>query len=292
MNRKNCVCFVILHYGDRRETQLCIQSILRMERQNEIEIIIVDNDARFSDEERDAFEMQYKSVPHITFLHCKEGTGFSKANNIGYQYAREQLNADFIVICNNDIEFVQADFIDRLIDSSKRMNCHVLGPYVMKRNNHEPQNPMDTRVRTREEARFTIWMNRNALRILPLIYPLLCFLEKWQENRKLAYKKRNLRYYREVHKHIVPFGACLIFTSPFIEAEELAFTPETQFYYEEYILTNRCFMKGYETGYDPSMRVVHESGSATKSGMKRGMQQMKFLMKNTSDSCAIYLSQI
>ena len=284
--------FVILHYGDRAVTDRCVESILHMKRINDIEIIIVDNDARLTDEERDAFACGYERYRNITILRCQDGTGFSRANNLGYEYARTQLGADCIIVCNNDIDFIQTDFIERLERSVCSMNCHVLGPDIIRRSNHEPQNPMDIRLRTSREARNTIRMNRAALAVFPFVYPFLCMQEKRAEHRRLAEKKQNLVFYKEAHTHIIPFGACLIFTPAFVEKEEKAFDPETQFYYEEYILANRCFQKGYETGYDPSMKVLHETGSATNQSARSNPEKMKTLMKRTAQACEVYLNTL
>lgn len=284
--------FVILHYGDITVTDRCVESILHMKRAKDTRIVLVDNDARLSDEERDVLAGRYEEYPNVTVIRCPAGIGFSRANNIGYEYARTQLGADCIVVCNNDIEFIQTDFIERLEASVSRMGCHVLGPAVLRRSSHEPQNPMDTRLRTQEEARRTVWMNRAALAVFPVAYPLLCIQEKNAKRRSLQEKKRNIAFYKQSHRHIIPFGACLIFTPEFVAREERAFEPETQFYYEEYILADRCFRKGYETGYDPSMRVIHETGSATEQSVRSNPEKMKNLMKRTAQSCEIYLKAL
>lgn len=281
--------FVILHYGDQEITDTCVQSILDME--GFAWIVIVDNDARLSSAEREAFAQRYAKTSAVMVLRAPEGAGFSYANNIGYAYAREQFGADTIIVCNNDIAFIQKDFLQRLTYSIGRMNCHVLGPNIVRRSNHEPQNPMDVRLRTEKEACYTIRMNRWALKVFPAVYPLLRIQEKQQEKRRLAGKKKNPGFYRTTQKHIIPFGACLIFTPRFVEREEKAFDPETQFYYEEYILANRCFRKGYETGYDPFIKVLHETGSATKQSTKSRAGRMKTMMRRTADACEVYVRE-
>lgn len=56
----------------------------------------------------------------------------------------------------------------------------------------------------------------------------------------------------------------MIFTPLFVEKEDKAFDPETQFFYEEYILALQLQAKAYKIVYDPAMTVKHESGAATK----------------------------
>ena len=247
-DQSHCIAFIILHYADRTVTDRCVQSILRMDGAERLQIVIADNDGRLSDEEREALAAHFRQQggalkDNITVIRCPAGTGFSRANNLGYAFAREQLGTNCMVICNNDIEFVQTDFPARLEKSLRRMNCHVLGPNVVRAGTCEPQNPMDTRLRTDEEALFTVRMNRAALKMLPAAYPVLKIQMDRQEKKGLREKRNHIEYYRKPHHHIIPFGACLIFTPLFTEKEEKAFEPETQFYYEEFILARRCFRR-------------------------------------------------
>ena len=284
------VSFVILHYKDRKTTDDCVQSILQMEDQERIRIVIVDNDREQSREERQKLSAYYESNPRITVLQVHENGGFSHANNQGYRYSREKLKASCIVVLNNDIQFVQPDFPGLLEESCRKHPCHVLGPDIIRRGTGEHQNPMDTRVRTREEAEYTVRMNRLALKLYPVIYPVLYWKLKREEKRKLRQKEENKSFYENVQENIVPFGACLIFTPDFVKREELAFTPETHFFYEEYILTRRCGKKGYHTVYDPSLKVYHESGAATKKTFGSERKRLRFMVERTAAAAEVYLS--
>ena len=53
------ISFVILHYKDIKVTDTCVQSILAMEQQERIRIVIVDNDIQKS--EKDRKELSLKS---------------------------------------------------------------------------------------------------------------------------------------------------------------------------------------------------------------------------------------
>ena len=283
------ICFVILHFKDNQVTDTCVQSILNMDQQDRIKIVIVDNDIQKSDKERAALSAKYEKISNIEILKIKEIGGFSYANNQGYQYARQKLKASYIVVINNDIEFTQRDFVARLENSYEEHPCQVLGPDIIRRGTGEHQNPMDTRVRTAEEARYTIRMNHFAMRFYPVMYPVVYYMLKRAEKKKMADMEKQVALSSCVRENIVPFGACLIFTPMFVEKEEKAFTPETQFFYEEYILTLRCQKKGYRIVYDPAMVVKHESGSATKKSFGTEKKRIRFMMEKTAKSCEIYL---
>lgn len=286
------VSFVILHFGDWKVTDNCIQSILKMKRQEQIRIVIVDNDIKKPIAERMTLQERYEANAAIQVIRILENGGFSYANNIGYAYAREQQNASFILVLNNDIEFLQVDFIERLEQAYLNNPCHILAPDIVKASTKEHQNPMDTRIRTKEEAEYTIRMNQFALKWYAVLYPFLYVYNKYNEKKQLKQKQKKQVYYNEIQRDIVPFGACLIFTSKFVEIEKKAFDPETEFYYEEYILALRCQKKGYIIVYDPRMKLLHESGFATQKKCRNKKQHLKFMMEKIIGSCRIYMSSM
>ena len=286
------ISFVILHFGDIQVTKSCIQSILNMQHQDQIRIIVVDNDIKKPSSERKKLQEYCKTCQNVQVIQNNKNGGFSYANNLGYRYAREQQKASFILILNNDIEFLQKDFVERLHDAYKNHPCHILGPDIVRAATQEHQNPMDTRIRTKEEAEYTIRMNQVALKYFDFFYPVLYLKNKYEEKKSLKQKKINEAYYSTIQKNIVPFGACFIFTPKFVQNEEKAFEPETEFYYEEYILTLRCQRKGYQIVYDPSLKLLHESGAATKKNYSDKKQHLKFMMNRIKEASAIYLDYL
>ena len=286
------VSFVILHYKDSRVTDVCVQSILAMEQQERIRIVIVDNDIHDSEEDRNELLLKYKENPRIKVLQIKENGGFSYANNQGYQYAKEQFGPGYIIVLNNDIEFTQKNFISILENSYSNHPCHVLGPDVIHQGTGEHQNPMDTRLRTEKEAAYTIKMNQLALRFYPVLYPVVYHMLKKAEKSKLANREKQTILSRQIQTDIIPFGACLIFTPLFVEKEDKAFDPETQFFYEEYILALRCKRKSYKIVYDPAMTVKHESGAATKKSYHKQKKRIRFMLEKTAAACEVYLGML
>lgn len=286
------ISFVILHYKDIKVTDTCVQSILAMEQQERIRIVIVDNDIQKSEKDRKELSLKYQENSQIKILQIKENGGFSYANNQGYQYAKEHFGNGYIIVLNNDIEFTQKNFVSILEESYHSHPCHIIGPDVIRQGTGEHQNPMDTRLRTKEEACYTIKMNRLALRFYPLLYPAVyCMLQK-AEKSKLKNKEKQAALSHQLQTDVIPFGACLIFTPLFAEKEEKAFDPETQFFYEEYILALRCRRKNYKIVYDPSMTVYHESGAATKQSYSTEKKRIRFMLEKTAAACEVYLEML
>lgn len=286
------ISFVILHYKDWGVTDLSVQSILKMEHQERIRIVIVDNDIEEINEKRREAQKYYKKYNNVIVLSMYENGGFSYANNQGYIFSKEKLGADFIIILNNDIEFIQADFIKQLDKIYRQKPCHILGPDIIKNSTGEHQNPVADRVRTRQEAEYTVKMNSIALKFYAILYPFLYWQNKYSEKCQTKKRKMNANYFRTKHEDVVPFGACLIFMPEFVKKEEIAFAPETPFYYEEYILAYRCKRKGYRILYDPTLKVLHESGKTTKKSLKNERKRLRFVMEKTLESCKIYLDMI
>ena len=77
------VSFVILHYKDYSVTDTCVQSILAMEQQERIRIVVVDNDIQKKEEDRQELLQKYQGNSRIKVLQIKENGGFSYANNQG-----------------------------------------------------------------------------------------------------------------------------------------------------------------------------------------------------------------
>lgn len=286
------VCFVILHYRDFDATEKCVQSILRMERQDEIRIVIVDNDIREPEERRKRLRDRFAGLKNVTVLPIRENGGFSYANNQGYRRAKELWNARHIIVLNNDIEFLQTDFIEKLYKAGREHPCHILAPDIIRQSTGEHQNPMDVRLRTDREAAATVRLNRIGLRFYPLLYPLLHRLFDRMEKNRLRQQEQNREFYSSVRDNIVPFGACLIFLPEFVQAEDAAFEPETPFFYEEYLLTLRCGNKGYRIVYDPALKVLHEGAAATKKNFGSEKKRLEFVMRRTMEACEIYREQL
>lgn len=281
------VCFVILHYKDQEITERCAASIAQMDGQENIRMIVIDNDVGRSEQERTLLRERLKTYRNLTVLKINEQSGFSRANNIGYEYARKSEIPDYMVVCNNDIEFVQKDFLKLLEETDRKRPFAVLGPDIVDVESGAHQNPMDTRLRTKEEADITIRLNRWGLNFYSVLYPFFVWNQDRMERKKQRRSEKN-EDYRKSQDQIVPCGACLVFGKEFCQNEWKAFEPETEFYYEEYLLAYRCGQKGYRIVYDPALRVLHHSGRATKESFRDRKKRQRFVMEKMVGACEVY----
>ena len=273
---KNTVAFVILHYKDDTLTSNCIDSLLKLYVPSDtiIHCVVIDNGSGNNSAER--LMEQYEEIEGLHFIVSKQNLGFSRANNKAFEFACDELAAQWAIVINNDTVFEQKDFIKQMFKSYVRNNePQILAPDIYAPNRGVHQSPMAEKPITVEMAKESL---RNTLALEGLgpataKEAIVRLLEKttigWRwlsSRREQAYQKRKTQVrWNEVQENCVPLGAALIFTPGFIETNELPFDPPTFLFCEEEILAHRCQHKGWRIVYDPAMRVIHlASGSIGK----------------------------
>ena len=286
------VCFVILHYGSYDETDQCVRSILELGGSENARIVIVDNETERNLKERESLVHMYEWDSRIHVLTNTEDGGFSHGNNLGYAYARDVLKADCIVMTNNDVVFQQREFLLVLFQSAYYGSCHIVGPKVIHGKTGKMQSPISRGLRTIDQAERTIKWNRIALRFFPAAF-IFVKTKEWIKGGQQSNGSGDYDWdYETAQTDVIPCGACLIFTPPFVYNEAKAFDPETQFYYEEYLLALRCQRKGYRMAYEPALSVLHESGASTGRKFGTDAKRMRFHMTHIKKSCEIYIREL
>jgi GT2 family glycosyltransferase len=91
------IAVVILNWNGKKYIEKCLDSVLKLEKDNfETEIVVVDNAS--SDGSTELIEQQYKT---IKLLKNKENLGFAGGNNVGLKYVFEN-GSDYILVLNPD----------------------------------------------------------------------------------------------------------------------------------------------------------------------------------------------
>lgn len=281
-------CFVILHFGDVGITNDCLRSICSLHRPGQVSLVIVDNELAKDEESRvDELDFETGDLP-FKLVRIYEDGGFSYANNVGYLVAKNDFGANTIIICNNDITFTDEKLLDKLCIRADQ-GFDVIGPAVIHAGSGKHQNPLDLEERSIADLNKTIILNRIGLFLFPFVYPILYWFECRRKNRWLNSSEENVELDETgAALNIVLFGACLIFMPRFVKNETKAFSPETHFYYEEYILYHRCMSDGYTTAFCPEMSCLHESGKSTASSFSNRKKKMRFEMSQIASACAVY----
>ena len=117
------VAVIIVNWKKYDITSSCIESILNSTNSN-FKIILVDNES----DNKKVKNFKYKN--EIEIIQNKKNEGFSKANNIGIDYALKN-NYDYTILINNDT-IVEKNLIEVLLKTAQAKNLSVLQPLILK----------------------------------------------------------------------------------------------------------------------------------------------------------------
>lgn len=280
------VVFVILHYITYEDTKECINSILKNVIYDNYSIVIVDNNSNNDSLERLKSIFNYDSK--IYFIKNKENLGFARGNNVGFKYAKYELNAKYIIVINNDTIITQQNFIDIILKDYSLYKFDILGPDIvsLKDNNH--QNPVTNIIKDIHKLKKLIFI----LRILIFLNHL--HLEKIYEiaikiKRKILNKKEsNFDFYCDMKKNVKLHGSCLIFSHKYISKYD-GFYDKTFLYMEEDILYFICQRDNLISLYDPMLKIFHKEDSSTDAILKSDYKKRRFSYIHNYKSAKIFL---
>ncbi|MDP4145742.1 MAG: glycosyltransferase [Bacillota bacterium] len=246
--------FVILHFKNLKDTIKCIQSIMETILYSNYNIVIVDNGS--NDGSGEYLKKLYKDRNYINVIIKSENLGFAKGNNIGYKFAKYDLNADFICLLNNDIIIAQVNFIEKCIELYESKKYFVIGPDVISLVDNNHQNPHGLHVATKKSVMKT--MIKCLIMLIATYLPFYNFLLKRLKNRKTI---RSDHYMNEM-EGVVLHGSCLVFSMKFIQISDGLFD-KTFMYGEEEILLYLCIKGNMKILYSPELFIYHNEGAST-----------------------------
>ena len=106
------IIFVILHYLAEEMTVECVEKIEKCFNKNEYHIVVVDNASKNGSGYR--LKKKYEKNEHCTVILNKNNLGFACGNNVGYRYAKENFNCEFMIIMNNDVLIEDSLFLEKI----------------------------------------------------------------------------------------------------------------------------------------------------------------------------------
>ena len=273
------ISYVVLHYMTTQDTVECIEAILHNIKSNDLyetRIVVVDNGSPNNsyDELYDA----YKNNENVKLIRSNENLGFAKGNNLGFQYSKYQLKADFIILCNNDTIISQKDFSDVIIRKYEDKKFDILGPDIVTADGF-PQNPgKDVDWTFHKLRRFRL---KKFVQFLMSFFA--CFDKYLKMNDEAFLTEKLSEDQLNVHLH----GACLIFSPGYIQRFEGLYD-KTFLYMEEDILRLRADYYGYLMMYTPELTIFHKEDRAMRAAMPKSILQKRLFYKNLLYSSKIY----
>lgn len=167
--------------------------------------------------------------------------GYAKGNNIGINFSGKEWEDDYIVISNNDIEFIEKIDLGKLkkiIDENR--DIAVVGPHVKDMNGND-QGPY---------PKTTAW---SELIVRPSkIIPELIWDHK-VVNKDVKQNPEGIYYW---------VSGCFFICSREKMLEVNNFDEKTFLYAEEKILSERLLQKGYRMYYTNAITIIHRSSES------------------------------
>jgi GT2 family glycosyltransferase len=275
----DCFCFVILHYQTTADTIECVGSILKNVVYPELKIVIVDNGSpnRSGGELKELF----KGNENIEVLLSPENLGFTGGNNIGFMYAKNRCNADFIALINNDTIIEQKDFIDAIINKFKNSPFHILGPDIVTLAGRH-QNPVFNKLSSLKAVKNYIKHYRKVLFLNYLGLDII--LEKIKKfffpKSKIHIEdiKINIDHASE-QPGVALHGSAIVFSGLYINKYDGLY-PGPFMYGEEAILDYFVKKDNLISVYSPGVRILHKDDSSTNSVYRKALKKRRFYLKN------------
>lgn len=286
------VSFIILNYYASELTIGCIESILKNIKYNNISIVVVDNGS--PNESGEYLQKLYRNEKAVTVLLSDKNLGFANGNNLGYKYAKEKLNADYMVITNSDTIFEQSNFVELLIEFHEKEKYYIAGPDLYTPGGMH-QNPRRMKMLSKNEVKKVLLIKQIFLWYFKLKQSLhigdkIHILEDWYAHKDKNNQKN--RCYDIRYQDVVLVGACIIYSPEYIANEKYGFCPDTFMYGEEDLLTYMCMKKNYKIMYFPELSVYHLNGETTKKKYENVLEKNIFTYKYIIEGCKILLKHM
>ena len=223
------VAVIIVNWKKYDITSSCIESILHSTNSN-FKIILVDNES----DNKKVKNFKYRN--EVKIIQNKKNEGFSKANNIGIDYALKN-NYDYTILINNDT-IVEKNLIEVLLKTAQAKNFSVVQPLILKYSGKE------------------IWNAGGRINY---------FFGNFITRKKVG---NSLNSSHELTEWLT--GCCCLFKTKIFK--EIGKLDESFFaYYEDIDFSLRLKKHGYKIGFTSKTHVYHyESFSSISNNSKGG----------------------
>jgi GT2 family glycosyltransferase len=216
-----------------------------------------------------SIENEYKDIKEIKFIYSEKNLGFANGNNLGFKYAKENLNPQIIVLANNDLIFNQPDFVERLIIDQEETKFDVAGPRIISLEDGKNQNPVGVVYKNYREVNQRI-KKFQILNLLSLFNLDIKFKSLFGTPVEEYVVKETEDY--QLH------GACMFFANEYLKKFDGLYDG-TFMYGEEFILKYIVQSESMKMLYLNDLEVFHKEGASTKKMWGKGRKQRQFFYK-------------
>ena len=258
------VVFVVLHFITFEDTLECVKSLPAG-----AGVIVVNNGSPNGEIFASDFGRE------VFIINSPDNLGFANGHNLGFRFAKRELNPDFIVLLNNDVVLPQPDF-DLLIQKKfLELDFDILGPDIISLSDGGTQSPSPPFeiLNAGRRIRFEIFFTR-VLFLLNFfgLYGVFQMLF-----RKIVRGKR--KSFSGDVAGVKLHGAALIFSRKFIDRFDGLFD-KTFLFKEEEILSFIAQKESLTVYFTPDLKVFHKEDSAANALFKNDGRRKNFFILN------------
>lgn len=300
------IWFVVLHYGPIDKTVRCVESLLNLDTISGVtsKVVIVENG--YNKVRDSGLAYKYGSTKNIFLLESNENLGFSRGNNLGYQYLKKHssngCSGTCAVFLNNDTEISDKYFSEKLIECYRRRAFDVLSPDIYDPAVRQHQSPL---CRGGEIEQYAQKEFKNARALLNESHAVRIFhafknrcvalFGVFPYGRHLITEKRSRlappSEWQEPLDNVVPQGSAIIFGPSFLQKSDAAFDEITFMYFEECILKKKCDRLGLSIRYQPELQVLHHHNEISAQTLRRATYRKRRLQaQRTVDAYQNYVA--
>lgn len=120
------VSVILVNFNGKKYNDKCIESILRSTIAPNLQVVVVDNAS--TDHSLELLQDRWKENSQVKIIPLDKNYGFSKANNVGIEWAMEN-GAEYLLILNNDTEIAE-DTLEKMIAIQKETGA-IIVPKIM-----------------------------------------------------------------------------------------------------------------------------------------------------------------
>lgn len=262
------VVLITVQYNNPTDTEIFLKSVGRLRDHSVCEVVVVDNSTTDSGEEfkNDLADLQVRSMRPPANLYYWGGAAFA----LELLYGPSGPWPRWVVVCNNDIEIVDEDFLKRL-DQLDPATHPIVAPGIVSEVTGKDQNPiLDT---------YPPLLKRLKWRAYDLSYPVARTLLALHKAGRLlgttTGTATNSHSAPPARRRIyAPHGACMIFSSAFFERGGKLDT-EVPLFAEELTIAALAEKLSMPVWYCPDFRVLHREHSTTGLELTREKYEME-----------------
>lgn len=250
------ISFVILHYKNINDTIECIESIKKLDRQEDLSIVVVDNNS-LNDLELEELKKYTDDV-----ILSEYNLGVSKAYNLGSKYAIEKYKPDFLCVLNNDILINQSNFIELIEDTYKEYEFDAMGPKIICPGDSVNPFPVFDSL---ERVNSRIERNNKLINIYSNSFKSFIF-EFGLKVKGILKKPKRLENGKRLVSGCALHGCFIVFSKKYYKKYNDVMLPDTFLFHEEEFLYFRFKKNNLVSIYNPKIEIVHKEGQALKKG--------------------------